>query len=200
MNEKLDNSKEFNLHVTLKKRSDTGVAEKDRKEISFFGEESQASRASHFKHANSSKPGKPRMDASTFQRVASTFRRVASAFPKVLSTFRRVEGHVHFSFATVCCCSLLFAAMCCHLLLFSCVILFAAVSCCLLPLAVVCCSSLVFSTFAAVCCCLLPFAAAFCCFCCLPLLLPLARFARNFNPNTMTKMSPEASKLFQNDP
>ena len=51
MSRKLDNSKESNLHVTLKKRSDTGVAEKDWKEISFFGEESEASRASQLKHA-----------------------------------------------------------------------------------------------------------------------------------------------------
>ena len=59
---------------------------------------------------------------------------------------------------------------------------------------VVGCFWLQFSTFAAVCCCLLQIAA--CRFllcdivcCCLPLLLPLARFARNFNPNTMAKMS-----------
>ena len=162
----------FNLHLSLKKRSDTGVAEKDRKEISFFGEESQASRASQFKHANSSKPGKPRMDASTFQRVASTFWRVASAFPKVLSTFRRVEGHVHFSFATVCCCSLLSGARCCHLLLFahawyclllfpagSHLLLFAALRSCFLPslpLAAVCCHLLLFF---AVCYCVLLLAA-----------------------------------------
>ena len=110
----------------------------------------------------------------------------------------------------VCYCLLLLTAICSYVLssaaVCSCVILFAAVSC-WIPLAVVCRSSQLFSTFAAACCCLLPFAANCCCFllsaivcCCLPLLLPLARFARNFNPITMAKMSPEASNLFQNEP
>ena len=39
MSRKLDNSKESNLHVTLKKRSVTGIAEKDRTKLSFFGED-----------------------------------------------------------------------------------------------------------------------------------------------------------------
>ena len=56
--QEVDNSNEFNLHVTLKKRSHTGVAEKDRKEISFFGEVSQASRASQFKQARQAKNGR----------------------------------------------------------------------------------------------------------------------------------------------
>ena len=202
MSRKLHNSKESNLHVTLKKRSVTGIAEKDRTKISFFGEVSQASRASQFKQARQAKSGR-----IYFSEGRVYFPESGVCCPKGLVNFPEGRGSRPLF---VCHCLLLLTAICSYVLssaaVCSCVILFAAVSC-WLPLAVVCRSSQLFSTFAAACCCLLPFAAICCCFllsaivcCCLPLLLPLARFARNFNPITMAKMSPEASNLLQNEP
>ena len=126
MKGKLDNSKELNLHVsydvTLKKRSVTGIAEKDRTKISFLNKPSQQS-----KPIISSKP----IQAS---QASQEWTHVVGCFWLQFSTF-----------AAVCCCLLQIAA--CRFLLCD----------------IVCC--------------------------CLPLLLPLARFARNFNPNTMAKMS-----------
>ena len=158
MSRKLDNNKEVFLHVTLTKRSVTGVAEKDRTKISSFGEVSQASRASQFKQARQAKSGR-----IYFSEGRVYFPESRVCFPKGLVNFPEGRGSRPLF---VCHCLLLLTAIWSSVLssaaVCSCVILFAAVSC-WLPLAVVCRSSQLFSTFAAACCCLLPFAAVFCC-------------------------------------
>ena len=118
-------------------------------------------------------------------RVTSTFR---------LPLFAAAAGSAAHCYLRLCavirCCLLMRDIVCCRFLL--------APTCCCLPLfAAVFYLRCRLLLFAAICCCFWLFAIVCCC---LPLLLPLARFARNFNPITMAKMSPEASNLFQNEP
>ena len=112
---------------------------------------------------------------------------------RVTSTFRLplfAAAHCYLQLcAVICCCLLMRDIVCCRFLL--------APTCCCLPLfAAVFYLRCRLLLFAAICRCFLVFAIVCCC---LPPLLPLSCFACNFNPNTMAKMSPEASKLFQNE-
>ena len=191
MSRKLDNSKESFLHVTLKKRSVTGIAEKSRTKISFFGEVSQASRASQFKQARQAKSGR-----IYFSEGCVYFPESRVCFPKGLVNFPEGRGsHPLF----VCHCLLLLTAICSYVLSSAVVLMRDAVCCRLLLFAPTCWCLLLFAAVFYLRCCLLLFTSICCRFllfaivcCCLTLLLPLARFARNFNPNTMAKMSPEA--------
>ena len=162
------------LHVTLNKRSDTGVAEKDRK-FHF-----SAKKVKHHEQANSSKPIQARQASQEWTHLLFRGLRLLSGESRLLSqrscqlsggsrvtsTFRLplfAAAHCYLELcAVICCCLLMRDIVCCRFLLAPtccCLLLFAAVfylRCRLLLFAAICCHLLLFF---AVCYCVLLLAA-----------------------------------------